>query len=134
VWPPIPATIECAEKSGVLRWMKSGCSWKYRIQMRITGNEVLVTEEVRKSCPAQPPDVRPPPRLPEKRWEALIWWGEPPLVTSPSKTLICICNGAEWVTGDVAWPAGPMPAWKWVPYLREDLRRAEAEFDSCRRY
>ena len=42
--------------------------------------------------------------------------------------------GAEWVTGDVAWPAGPMPAWKWVPYLREDLRRAEAEFDSCRRY
>jgi hypothetical protein len=51
--------------------MKSGCSWKYRIQMRITGNEVVVTEEVRKSCHAQPPDVGPPPRLPEKRWEAI---------------------------------------------------------------
>jgi hypothetical protein len=41
---------------------------------------------------------------------------------------------AEWVTEDGTWPAGPMPAWKWVPYLREDLNRAEAEFDARRRY
>ena len=38
---------------------------------------------------------------------------------------------AEWVTEGRSWPAEPMPARNWNPYLREDLRRAEAEFESC---
>jgi len=40
---------------------------------------------------------------------------------------------AEWGTLDRPWPVTPLPAAEWVPYLLEDLSRAEAEFDSCRR-
>jgi hypothetical protein len=38
---------------------------------------------------------------------------------------------AEWVTETGAWPVAPMPAREWLPYLREDLNRAGAEFESC---
>jgi hypothetical protein len=38
---------------------------------------------------------------------------------------------AEWVTETGAWPVAPMPARDWVRYLREDLSRAGAEFESC---
>ena len=37
---------------------------------------------------------------------------------------------AEWVTEAGAWPVAPMRAREWVPYLREDLNRAGAEFES----
>src|SRR5579863_1412388 len=39
---------------------------------------------------------------------------------------------AEWGANGTEWPAVPMPAEMWLPYLREDLNRAEAEFRSCR--
>jgi hypothetical protein len=45
--------------------------------------------------------------------------------------LACRIYEAEWVTESEAWPVVPMPAWEWVPYLREDLNRAGAEFESC---
>jgi hypothetical protein len=38
---------------------------------------------------------------------------------------------AEWVTENGAWPVVPMPAQEWLPFLREDLNRAGAEFESC---
>jgi hypothetical protein len=41
---------------------------------------------------------------------------------------------AEWVTENGTWPVAQMPAQEWVSYLREDLSRAEAEFDACRRF
>ena len=38
---------------------------------------------------------------------------------------------AEWVTENGTWPVAPMKAQEWLPYLREDLNRADAEFESC---
>ena len=38
---------------------------------------------------------------------------------------------AEWITETGAWPVVPMLAREWIPYLLEDLSRAEAEFESC---
>ncbi len=38
---------------------------------------------------------------------------------------------AEWVAEAGVWPAVRMPAREWLPYLREDLKRAGAEFESC---
>jgi hypothetical protein len=41
---------------------------------------------------------------------------------------------AEWGADGRAWPTQPMMAWEWVPYLLEDLSRAEAELNACHRY
>jgi hypothetical protein len=41
---------------------------------------------------------------------------------------------AEWGANGREWPTAAMPAREWVSYLREDLSRAEAEFDACRRF
>ena len=40
---------------------------------------------------------------------------------------------AEWDAVGRAWPTKPMSARKWVPYLLEDLSKAETEFERCRR-
>jgi hypothetical protein len=39
---------------------------------------------------------------------------------------------AEWGARGREWPTVAMPAGQWVPYLREDLSLAEAEFNACR--
>lgn len=41
---------------------------------------------------------------------------------------------AEWGANGREWPTAAMPAREWVSYLLEDLSRAEAEFDACRRF
>ena len=40
---------------------------------------------------------------------------------------------AEWGANGREWPTAAMPAREWVSCLLEDLSRAEAEFDACRR-
>jgi hypothetical protein len=39
---------------------------------------------------------------------------------------------AEWVTENGTWPVAPMSAREWLPYLRDDLSLAAAEFNACR--
>lgn len=40
---------------------------------------------------------------------------------------------AEWGARGREWPTVAMPAYRWVPYLEEDLSLATSEFEACRR-
>jgi hypothetical protein len=41
---------------------------------------------------------------------------------------------AEWGANRRDWPKVAMPGREWVLYLLENLDRAEAEFEACRRF